>query len=374
MPACPDDQSQLFDGCFGAYDSPNGDRYVGEWKNDEPHGIGTATYADGDRYAGEFNQGAKHGRGVYTFADGEEYSGDVVDNEYHGRGTYTFADGERYVGDFENGVRHGWGAWYAADGTVLEEGYWENDELVRAESVETSDEGRGAPADIVPAASGTGFFVSTDGHIVTNNHVIEGCTEVVAHHEGNEYRSTVLSTDPINDLALLQSEFRPDAPLRLSRSNPFLLQDIFVAGFPFGRSFSSSVKVTRGVVSSLTGLGDNFSEMQIDAALQPGNSGGPIVDDTGSVVGIAVAKLDVKATIENWGTIPENTNFGIKSTVVETFLQGNSVDYARGSGASIAKRELAKMISDNTLYLSCWMTTAQIERMRSERVMFTDLN
>ena len=132
--------------------------------------------------------------------------------------------------------------------------------------------------------------------------------------------------------------------------------------------------LTKGVVSSLAGLGDNFSEMQIDAALQPGNSGGPIVDETGSVVGIAVAKLDVRAAIENWGTIPENTNFGIKSTVVETFLQGNSVNYERGSDIGITKRELAKKISENTLYLACWMTMAQIERMRSEKVMFTNLN
>ena len=401
LPECPDDPRQRYDGCFGIYTAPNGDEYVGEWKDDKPHGDGTITYSNGNRYVGEFGDGHPNGDGAYTYAHGDKYIGEITDGEpngsgtyafadgdkyvgeikngkKHGQGTYTFADGETFVGHFEDGARRGHGISYGSDGAVLEAGYWENNELVRADKDEVSDGGHANRSDssseIIPASSGTGFLVSVQGHIVTNQHVIDGCSEVTAHYKGDKYLSKIISTDPINDLALLQSDYRPGSSLSLSQSNPYLMQDIFVAGFPFGTSFSSSVKVTRGVVSSLTGLGDNFSQMQIDAALQPGNSGGPIVDETGSVVGIAVAKLDVKDALEDWGAIPENTNFGIKSTVVETFLQGNLVDYARGSDTGIPRRELAAMISENTLYLTCWMTASQIERMRSEKVMFTDLN
>ena len=88
------------------------------------------------------------------------------------------------------------------------------------------------------------------------------------------------------------------------------MQEVYVAGYPFGGS--SSIKVTKGIVSSLNGLNDNFSNIQIDAALQPGNSGGPIYDQRGTVIGVAVAKLDFKDFLEKTDAIPENINFGIK--------------------------------------------------------------
>ena len=94
-----------------------------------------------------------------------------------------------------------------------------------------------------------------------------------------------------------------------------------MAGFPFGDKFSTSVKVTKDIISSLTGLGNNFSNIQIDAALQSGNSGSPILDDRGNVVGVAVLKLDAKYVFEEFGIIPENTNFGIKSSEVGIILQ-----------------------------------------------------
>ena len=102
----------------------------------------------------------------------------------------------------------------------------------------------------------------------------------------------MVTFDPRNDLALLKGKFQPSTVLHLSTSSPELLQDVYVAGFPFGRKVSTGVKVTKGIISSLTGIGNNFSNIQIDAALQSGNSGGPILDEKGNVVGVAVARLD----------------------------------------------------------------------------------
>ncbi len=134
------------------------------------------------------------------------------------------------------------------------------------------------------------------------------------------------------------------------------------------------MKVTKGIVSSLSGIGNNFSNIQIDAALQPGNSGGPIVDEAGNVIGVAVAKLDLKKVIKNWGVIPENINFGIKASALESFLQGNSVSYGIGPDKAMPNRQLADHLSDNTLFLSCWMTMAQIEKLRAKKAMFIDLD
>ena len=227
--------------------------------------------------------------------------------------------------------------------------------------------------EIVSASSGSGFAVSSNGHVITNHHVIEGCQKVKIHHNGKSIPATVVTFDPKNDLALLKGDFRPSTVLPLSTNSPELLQDVYVAGYPFGRRISTGVKVTKGIISSLTGIGNNFSNIQIDAALQPGNSGGPILDDKGNVVGVAVAKLDIKKILKNYGVIPEDTNFGIKVSVVRSILEGSNVSSPRPNTSSISKTKLGKMIADGTYYLSCWMTTAQIEKMRSKKVIFQNL-
>ena len=136
---------------------------------------------------------------------------------------------------------------------------------------------------------------------------------------------------------------------------------------------SSLVKVTKGIISSLTGIGNNLAEMQIDTALQSGNSGCPILDEYGNVVGVAVAKLDVKFALEKFGAIPENTNCGVKANIVEVLLDANGVVYQQGKSEKPPGTEFSNMLSSGTYYISCWMTLAQIEAMKTKKVIFTDL-
>jgi S1-C subfamily serine protease len=222
-------------------------------------------------------------------------------------------------------------------------------------------------------ANGTGFFVTTDGHVVTNHHVIDGCTEVQVHLGGQVASATLVSQDRINDLALLKTKMKSINALHLASENPYLLQDIIAAGFPFGESVSSTIKVTRGVVSSLSGLGDNSGQIQIDAALQPGNSGGPIFDENGNVVGVAVAKLDLEKSIEAFGVVPENVNFGIKLSNLKTFLNDNNVGYKIGREREIKNSDLGKLAVETTALLSCWMTDARIEMMQNQKAMFKEV-
>ena len=93
--------------------------YVGEWKDDKPHGQGTVSRANGNKYVGEFKDGKRHGQGTYTYANGDKYVGEYKDNEQHGQGTYTDAtDGTKYVGEFKNDKAHGKGTYTdPADGT-----------------------------------------------------------------------------------------------------------------------------------------------------------------------------------------------------------------------------------------------------------------
>ena len=227
--------------------------------------------------------------------------------------------------------------------------------------------------EVYRVATGTGFFVSENGYIVTNQHVIDGCTETRVHSRDKTLTSSLIAKDGQNDLALLQVNYTPDKFFKLSETNPSLLQEIIAAGYPFGNQISNSIKVTRGIVSAMAGLGDNLSQMQIDAALQPGNSGGPIIDDSGSVVGVAVAKLDAEYTLENFGTLPENTNFGIKVSVVKSLLESNNVPFEEGSNREMQRSELGKLVTDGTVFLSCWMTTAQYEKMKTKKAMFDEI-
>ena len=113
----------------GTYNWPDGDKYVGEWKDGMMHGQGTVTWPSGSKYAGEFKDDNLHGKGTYTWPDGTKYVGQWNANNKHGQGTFTWADGEKYEGEFKDDNFHGKGTITKADGTVRG-GYWENDEFI----------------------------------------------------------------------------------------------------------------------------------------------------------------------------------------------------------------------------------------------------
>ena len=350
LPDCETDYSQsiyiplIRHNCFGT------------WSYTEP----AYPYADGSRYVGEFRNDVRHGFGTFISSDGSRYVGEWKNDKKHGKGTYTLTDGSIKKGIFANGE------------FLYEEK--PDPPVVTKESPKPQNQIKKDPDKMISASSGSGFAITNSGHVITNNHVIEGCQNVKIHSKGQIIPATVLTFDPSNDIALLKGDFLPTTVFSLSDAKPELLQDIYVAGYPFGQQISTSVKVTKGIVSSLTGIGNNFSNIQIDAALQPGNSGGPILDDKGNVLGVAVAKLDLKKILEDYGTIPENTNFGVKTSVVRSITDSVNVSLPKPNRSDISKSELGQMITDGTYYLSCWMTMAQINQMKSKKVIFQNLN
>lgn len=190
----------------------------------------------------------------------------------------------------------------------------------------------GANAETV--ASGTGFRINDAGWTLTNRHVVEDCTQI--EMEGGVRADTVLMDDTA-DLALVF--FPTDVPvpfLVIRESGPRLAEEIAALGYPLSDLLSSGVKVTTGVVSSLAGLGDDTSYIQISTPIQPGNSGGPVIDANGLVVGVASATLSETAYDR-----AQNVNFAVSSGEVLAFLASSEVDFAsrpdRGDYGSISR-------------------------------------
>jgi S1-C subfamily serine protease len=304
--------------------------------------------------------------------------GKFQNNTLSGYATMTFSDGARYEGEFLKWKRHGQGTHTQANGS-RREGVWGGGKFLYARRAPELKKAPPAKAEVFDdgtlfrASSGTGFFISKTGHILTNHHVINNCGAVEVSHEGSMYAAGVLASDPVNDLSILKSRVRPSTALPLSTNNPSLLQEIYVAGFPFGKAVSSSVKVTKGIISSLTGFNNNSSQIQIDAALQPGNSGGPILDTKGNAVGVAVSKMDFRAALERFGAVPENTNFGVKASTARSFLETKRIPLPDQNLNKIPSSELAARIENATVYISCLMTMTQIEQAKEQKVLFKNL-
>ena len=213
--------------------------------------------------------------------------------------------------------------------------------------------------DVVPAASGSGFYITSSGYILTNQHVVDGCRRVTLNYNGKEFNANIIASDSKNDLAILKSNVRPKRFYKISQSDPKLLQDVIIAGYPLGKRVSSAIKTSKGSVTSLAGYGDNYSNFQTDAALNQGNSGGPIIDETGNVVGVAVANFGKKVGVESF-------NFGIKASTVKTFISSNDINFTKGSNSKLNNNQLSSLINDATIYLECWLTVADIKRIIAE--------
>ncbi|MBD1147483.1 trypsin-like peptidase domain-containing protein [Pelagibacterales bacterium SAG-MED31] len=147
-------------------------------------------------------------------------------------------------------------------------------------------------------------------------------------------------------------------------------QDIMAFGFPLAENLSSSVKLTRGIVSSLSGPNNDISLIQIDAAIQPGYSGGPVLNYNGQVVGVASSGLNkVKMLLDEESPyIPENVNFAVSATTLTGFLKSNSVNLFNKTFKQKSSQELAKIGMPPTIQLHCLNTiTAYNQLSKSEK-------
>ena len=223
--------------------------------------------------------------------------------------------------------------------------------------------------EIIPISSGSGFFVNKNGYLVSNYHVVEMCQYVLAVRDGDLLNVKVVASDITNDLIVGKvEELSNNNFLALSSDGAFLGDNVIAAGFPLAGTLSDNLKVTRGIVSSMSGLNNNYSEYQIDAAVQSGNSGGPLIDASGNVVGVVVAQLNKYKLLQEREIIPENVNFAVKSQNVGVFLSANNIDFvSKDSNKVIQNRVVAKSAEDSTVMLLCYNSISNIKKMYGEQ-------
>lgn len=208
---------------------------------------------------------------------------------------------------------------------------------------------------IVSAQSSGTAFVVAPGLLVTNHHVIEGCGAIEVIASDGRRPATVVDSVQQIDLALLRVYGLRGGVASLRTQSPALLgESATVFGFPLGGALSSTGNFTTGVVSSLRGLRDAAGEIQITAPVQPGNSGGPVLDRAGAVIGVVQGKLDALRAVKATGDIPQNVNFAVSLDVLEDFLAKNSVSFkAANRQAALETTQIAEMAQTFTYKISC---------------------
>lgn len=204
--------------------------------------------------------------------------------------------------------------------------------------------------------TGTVFVVSKAGHAVTNHHVVQGCTELRV--EGRDGIAKLVTDDKVNDLALLQipGQITATAPIAKEPQKIRQGEEVVVFGFPLNFVLSSGGNLTPGLISALTGLGNNTNQFQITAPIQPGSSGSPLLNKKGEVVGAVVMKLSDKEMAKATGSIGQNVNFAVSGQTLKTFLDTHKVDYRTTGLMSFDKStaDIADEARKWTTVVECW--------------------
>ncbi|MDP3414592.1 S1C family serine protease [Falsiroseomonas sp.] len=201
-------------------------------------------------------------------------------------------------------------------------------------------------------STGTGFVVAPD-RVLTNQHVVDGCDRILARTPDGRWLAAVppAQVDRALDLSILTIPGNP-GPALAFRASPVVRrgESVVAYGFPLSGLLSTDPKLTRGEINALGGIRNDQNNFQISAEVQPGNSGGPLLDMQGHVVGVVVAKLDSRR-VQN----VDNVNFAVKGEAAQAFLRRAGVAFgtAQSRGADRSAADVGDIANLSTLLLRC---------------------
>jgi Trypsin-like peptidase domain len=216
------------------------------------------------------------------------------------------------------------------------------------------------PADIF---TGSGVVIGTRGEILTNSQVVESCERIIVRLPSKDVQAAALvARDKKNDLAVVRINNFSQSVAAFQAGGAVRAGDAVVAlGYPLSGLLATSANLTVGKVSALAGLGDDSRYLQISAPVQPGNSGGPLLDTSAHLVGIVTSKLNAAGVARVTGDIPQNVNFAIKAEVARAFLDSNGVTYrADKSDQHLSPADVGDMARLFTVYIECHQAAARL--------------
>ncbi len=195
------------------------------------------------------------------------------------------------------------------------------------------------------AGSGSGFFI-TPSLIVTNAHVVEGWqTAVVEGSLGQHIGAKIECADVKNDLAILSIDVNTSQPfLNLSTSGGELAEDVFTIGFPNPEVQGTNAKYTDGKISSVTGINDDLRFYQTTVPIQPGNSGGPLINSSGQVVGVMTSRLSDFGMFRASGSLPQNVSYAVKADYLVPLLRGLATQSSFGKSLVSEKQDRSALV------------------------------
>ena len=173
-------------------------------------------------------------------------------------------------------------------------------------------------------SSGTAFFITDDGYALTSRHVVSNANRVVIRTKRGDFQAQVIATNATYDVALLKAAGAFKAIPMANSQGVSLGNVVFTIGFPSPNIQGVEPKYTRGEINSLAGIQDDPRFFQMSVAIQPGNSGGPLVTLAGNAVGIIAMRLNDMSVLEAVGSLPQNVNYAVKSSFILTFLRASS--------------------------------------------------
>ncbi len=199
-------------------------------------------------------------------------------------------------------------------------------------------------------STGTGFFISNDGYMLTNSHVIEGSSNISIVLNGKSVSVTLVDHDSSNDIALLKvNKTVKGLPIELKKKTK-QGAEIAVLGYPNISLQGNEQKANFGYINSNSGIQGDTRYFQIDSPIQPGNSGSPMVNENGVVIGIASASLNQTAAINTTGTLAQNVNYAVKIAYALPMLINHGVEYIEPTGQKpLEKTELIESISNSVV-------------------------
>lgn len=205
------------------------------------------------------------------------------------------------------------------------------------------------------AGTGSGIVVDASGRILTNQHVVKDCRTLRVRKDGVAIDARLRAYDPKNDLALIQAAGLKDTrPASFRTGAAQLGEPVFLAGFPLQGVLSSDLHVGTGMVSALAGPKGDRRFLQLSVPVQAGNSGGPVLDETGHVIGVLMGTLSPRYVERLTGLAPQNVSFAVRSELAQALLGNGRSDYRRGSGRqALDTRELAARARGFTVLIEC---------------------